>query len=94
MISLREHFQTQQRWQLSYQDTYEWLVAWPALARDLPLGADGQARVLSAPLRWISEAPYPARCSLSSPCARPSAGVSSERDIISPLGADHILTPA
>jgi len=34
-------------WRLSYQDTHEGLVAWPALARGLSLGTDVQAHVPS-----------------------------------------------
>jgi len=37
------------RWRLSYQELYDWLVAWPALALacGLPLGRDGQPRAPS-----------------------------------------------
>src|SRR5258708_12459179 len=36
-------------WRLSYQETHDWLCAWPALAlaSGLPLGADGRPRVPS-----------------------------------------------
>jgi signal transduction histidine kinase len=36
-------------WRLSYQELHDWLCAWPALAlaRGLPLGADGRPRVPS-----------------------------------------------
>ena len=37
------------RWRLSYQEAYDWLAAWPALALaySLPLGSDGRVRVPS-----------------------------------------------
>ncbi len=41
-------------WQLSYQDMYDWLVAWPALARacGLPLKDDGCPMVPSPAQQW------------------------------------------
>src|SRR5260370_27023311 len=41
-------------WRLSYQDMYDWLVAWPALARacGLPSHPDGRPRVPSASQQW------------------------------------------
>src|SRR5438067_12821702 len=37
-------------WRLSYQDMHDWLKSWPALALacGLPLGKDGQPRILSS----------------------------------------------
>src|SRR5438067_1741895 len=37
-------------WRLSYQDMHDWLKHWPALALacGLPLGKDGQPRILSS----------------------------------------------
>jgi len=41
-------------WRLSYQDMYDWLVAWPALALacGLPLGRNGRPRIPSASQQW------------------------------------------
>jgi len=41
-------------WQLSYQELYDWLVSWPALALacGLPLDAQGKPRVPSPSQQW------------------------------------------
>ncbi|MGH2410446.1 MAG: transposase [Chloroflexota bacterium] len=41
-------------WRLSYQDMYDWLVAWPGLARacGLPVNSQGHPRVPSPSQQW------------------------------------------
>ncbi len=51
-------------WRLSYRETHDWLMAWPALALacGLPLGADGRPRVPSPAQqsKWLRAAGAPA----------------------------------